>query len=190
MAKITEKIGAVLSGWSNLPKLIANKDTAGIRRQLADNLIDLRMVDILLLIPTEAERLQAIIDENGDLGDHEQLDFEFQSLSRFSPRSLEDAAAASRALAEARRKKDRAWFGALERRRAENELGFLQSVFSECFAGTAGKPAATLACCPANLCNAMLQGGLQIEMLLKNTWREAYKLQPATPKRRQRLVAR
>ncbi len=187
MAKIMEKIGAVLSGWATLPKLIEKGDRDSIHRLLAGNTIDTRLVDVLLLIPSEAAKLEAIIAENSDLGNADEIEFELSSLSRAAPKTADEASAIAKATTDCLKRKNKNWHGGFARRRAEAALYCLREGFAECFDGTAGKTPGLLL--GTNIYNKVLELGLDPSLLNKGPWREAFKLQAIQPKRRVRLVA-
>ena len=188
MGKIIDKATALIAGWSGLKKAVEKGDEAAIRRILIDHEVRCEMVDILLLIPAEAARLQAIIDDNQNLGNATDLTNEMSALHRAQPATPEDAKKIVAAISDCQKRIDKNWFGQFALRDAENELGSLRACFSEIFDGTLSEKAYHLNL-TANIYNSFIEAGLNPGLLSKGSWRDVYKRAPLEQKKRRRLFA-
>ncbi len=188
--KVVEKVGMIVDGSGGLKKAVEAGDETAVRRILADLGVNVKLAAAMLAVPAEVERLRKIIKENSDLEDTDAIDTEIGALSRYQPKSLEEALKAKEAILSARKRRDKSWFGPLARIAAQAELAGLYNAFAEIITGERSRPLRGEAHLPAVVHNLLVENDLSANLLGSFSWREAFALQAAAPKKRLKVVQR
>ena len=189
--RVVAKVDDFLFPTAALKKAVEKQDVATIRKILTEHQVDVRMADILMMVPAEAARLQAVIDENSNLQNCDSLEVEMSTLRRITPASPEQAVEVAKAIEDCKRRQDKSWFGQFKKSDAEGELLALKITFSELIDG---KLSTQFCGTTPAIDEKMREIGLD-KALVQSTniggWRDIFKLQPITQQqRRRRLVAR
>ena len=176
--------------WLGFADALAKGDVATVRAFLASHELPAGLAKPLSLVRSEAKRLQVIVEADIPQSEIDAATIERNLLRTCSPQTAEDASKIGKNLAATTIE-----IAAMEsrHREAENarcELAGLENVFAELFTGEPGKKACG-GLFSAMIHNALVEGGFDQQLLFRQPWREAYRLQADTstkPRRRLRAV--